>query len=230
MHFWRDATRAVCRCRNLRPRGALAGAQAIHAHQARKKPATGLYVVPGAGSGTASGQQRHRLDNLVHVYIKRQACRVSSGTRFAQSSLYRGFVFASLRQQLRCVPVGHGSGPRRRPRPRVVQYGSLVQFPVGERRHGGSGSPHAGFKLPEFAAGLGDAQAWALGARMPVGRSGLALRRARARLASPGPHSQNNSTRQLQIFMPITQESAVTLAYKITDARTGKPLDAGTTA
>ena len=30
--------------------------------------------------------------------------------------------------------------------------------------------------------------------------------------------------------MPITQDSAVTLAYKITDARTGKPLDAGTTA
>ncbi|CAM5778037.1 peptidylprolyl isomerase [Ottowia pentelensis] len=30
--------------------------------------------------------------------------------------------------------------------------------------------------------------------------------------------------------MPITPDSAVTLAYKITDARTGKPLDAGTTA
>ena len=30
--------------------------------------------------------------------------------------------------------------------------------------------------------------------------------------------------------MPITQDSAVTLAYKITDARSGKPLDAGTTA
>lgn len=30
--------------------------------------------------------------------------------------------------------------------------------------------------------------------------------------------------------MPITQDSAVTLAYKITDATTGKPLDAGTTS
>ncbi len=30
--------------------------------------------------------------------------------------------------------------------------------------------------------------------------------------------------------MPITQDSAVTLAYKITDAATGKPLDAGTTS
>ncbi len=30
--------------------------------------------------------------------------------------------------------------------------------------------------------------------------------------------------------MPITPDSAVTLAYKITDAHTGKPLDAGTTA
>ena len=30
--------------------------------------------------------------------------------------------------------------------------------------------------------------------------------------------------------MPITQDSAVTLAYKITDAHSGKPLDAGTTA
>lgn len=30
--------------------------------------------------------------------------------------------------------------------------------------------------------------------------------------------------------MTITKDSAVTLAYKITDAKTGKPLDAGTTA
>ena len=60
---------------------------------------------PKLDSGAASGQQRYRLDNLARFYIKSQACRGSSGARFAQSGLCRGFVFAGQRQYLRCPSV-----------------------------------------------------------------------------------------------------------------------------
>ena len=47
--------------------------------------------------GAVSGQQRYRLENLARLYLKCQACRVSSGAGFAQSGLCLGFGLA------RCV-------------------------------------------------------------------------------------------------------------------------------
>ena len=61
---------------------------------ATKKPhGRGLRVL-GAKMGAVSGQQRYRLDNLARLYLKCQACRVSSGAGFAQSGLCLGFGLA----------------------------------------------------------------------------------------------------------------------------------------